>query len=133
MRLGGFDVLLTMGSLISRLCGGVDRTRLRFRHRYEVEPRYIEALERGGMVFSGRNPGHPIMQVMELPTDRHPYFLATQAHPELTSRPLRPQPMFLGLVRAALERSGVAVDALDTGLAHADRPSDSVGAASASA
>lgn len=133
MRLGGFDVLLTPGSLISRLCGGVDRTRLRFRHRYEVEPRYIEALEHGGVIFSGRNPGHPIMQVMELSTDQHPYFLATQAHPELTSRPLRPQPMFLGLVRAALERSGVAVDALDAERGHADRPSDSVGATTASA
>jgi len=55
-------------------------------------------------VFSGRHPVHPIMQVMELPRKVHPYFIATQAHPCLTSRPLRPQPMFAGLVAATLDR-----------------------------
>ena len=56
------------------------------------------------MIFSGRAPDFPIMQVLELPASAHPYFVATQAHPELTSRPLRPDPFFLGLVRAAIER-----------------------------
>ncbi len=54
-----------------------------------------------GLIFSGKAPNHPIMQVLELPQDVHPYFLGTQAHPELTSRPLRPQPMFLGFIEAA--------------------------------
>ena len=70
---------------------------------YEVDPRFIPSLEEHGMVFSGRHPHQPIMQILELPQDVHPYFIGTQAHPELTSRPLRPQPMFLGLVKAAME------------------------------
>ena len=81
---------------------------MRFRHRYEVDPQYIEKLEQNGLVFSGKAPDHPIMQVLELSEKTHPYFLATQAHPELTSRPLDPEPFFVGLVRAAMMRSGVA-------------------------
>jgi CTP synthase len=75
---------------------------LRFRHRFEVDPQYIGLLEQHGLVFSGKHPTQPIMQVLELPQDVHPYFLGTQAHPELTSRPLRPQPFFLGFVKAAI-------------------------------
>ena len=75
---------------------------LRFRHRYEVDPKYIQLLEANGMVFSGKHPTQPIMQVLELPEDVHPFFVGTQAHPELTSRPLRPQPLFMGLVKAAM-------------------------------
>lgn len=104
MRLGGRDVILTPGSLAAKLYNHAPETRLRFRHRYEVDPRYIEQLEKGGLIFSGRAPDFPIMQVLELPASAHPYFIATQAHPELTSRPLRPDPFFLGLVRAAIER-----------------------------
>ncbi|GJQ27874.1 MAG: CTP synthetase [Phycisphaerae bacterium] len=104
MRLGGQDVLLTPGSLASQLYSGARETRLRFRHRYEVDPRYIEQLESAGLIFSGRAPHLPIMQVLELPATTHPYFIGTQSHPELTSRPLRPDPFFLGLVRAAIAR-----------------------------
>ena len=75
---------------------------MRFRHRYEVDPRYIEQLEKAGLIFSGKAPKQPIMQILEL--DSHPFFMGTQAHPCLTSRPLRPQPMFIGLVSAALQR-----------------------------
>jgi CTP synthase len=106
MRLGGHDVKLTPGSVMSRLCGGAESTRLRFRHRYEVNPDYVSRLREGGLVFSGCDAEGRIMQVLELPEDRHPYFLATQAHPELTSRPVSPQPMFAGLIRAALQRRG---------------------------
>lgn len=102
MRLGGKEVELVPGTLAARLFGNAARVRLRFRHRYEVDPKYIELLERNGMVFSGRHPTQPIMQVLELPEDVHPFFVGTQAHPELTSRPLRPQPLFMGLVRAAM-------------------------------
>ncbi|HWE96738.1 MAG TPA: CTP synthase [Tepidisphaeraceae bacterium] len=110
MRLGGKDVDLKRGSLVSRLFNNANRIRLRFRHRYEVDPKYIKALEEAGMVFSGKAPGYPIMQVLELPQDVHPYFLGTQAHPELTSRPLRPQPMFLGFVEAAMQNADQKAD-----------------------
>jgi len=106
MRLGGQDVVLMPGSLASRLYNGAPEIRLRFRHRYEVDPRYVPQLEAAGLIFSGRAPHFPIMQVLELPQDVHPYFIGTQAHPELTSRPLRPDPFFLGLVRAARVRAG---------------------------
>jgi len=103
MRLGGQDVLIKPGTLAARMFGS--RTRLRFRHRYEVDPRFVPQLEAGGMVFSGRSPRAEIMNILELPTSVHPYYVGTQAHPELTSRPLAPQPFFLGLVHAALGRA----------------------------
>jgi len=103
MRLGGKDVILKPNTLVSRLFNNASQIRLRFRHRYEVDPKYIETLERNGLIFSGKAPNHPIMQVLELPQEVHPYFLGTQAHPELTSRPLRPQPMFLGFIKAAMQ------------------------------
>jgi CTP synthase len=104
MRLGGFDVAVKPGTMAHDMFGA-EMIRLRFRHRYEVDPRYIEKLESAGMVFSGRSPKYPIMQILELPRDVHPYFIGTQAHPEFTSRPLSPDPMFVGLVRAALDRA----------------------------
>ena len=104
MRLGGHDLVLTPGTLAARLFAGAREIRLRFRHRYEVDPRFIDQLAAAGLIFSGKAPDYPIMQVLELPQDRHPYFIATQAHPELTSRPLRPDPFFLGLVQAAIAR-----------------------------
>jgi len=106
---------------------------MRFRHRYEVDPQYIEVLEKHGLVFSGRSPDHPIMQVVELPRDIHPFFMGTQAHPELTSRPLHPQPMFVGLVRAALRYSGLCVDAPPASERCGAKPSDSLGATTAQA
>jgi CTP synthase len=105
MRLGGQDVELTPGTLVAELFKGAKLIRQRFRHRFEVDPRYVETLEKAGLIFSGKHPVHPIMQVLELPRDVHPYFLAGQFHPELTSRPLRPQPMFVGLVAAAMNRT----------------------------
>ncbi len=101
MRLGGQEVTITPDTIAADLFGGAEHIRQRFRHRYEVDPRYIEQLEAEGLIFSGRHPVHPIMQIFELPHGTHPYFVAAQFHPELTSRPLRPQPMFVGLVAAA--------------------------------
>ena len=124
MRLGGYDVVLTPDSMASELFDGAERTRLRFRHRYEVNPDYIDAVERAGMVFSGRSPNHPIMHVVELPKKIHPYFVATQAHPELTSRPLRPHPLFAGLVQAALRFSGVSSVGVSNPTSRASRPED---------
>ncbi len=110
MRLGGQDVVLTPDSLASFLYGGATDIRERFRHRYEVEPAHIAQLEAAGLRFSGRHPAHPIMQVLELPTSVHPYFIGAQFHPELTSRPLRPQPMFMGLLAAAIRRAHPNLD-----------------------
>jgi CTP synthase len=110
MRLGGQDVLLTPGSIAAHLYDATT-VRERFRHRYEVEPKYIDQLEAAGLIFSGRHPQQPIMQFLELPTTArtpggvaHPYFVGAQFHPELTGRPLRPQPMFMGLIAAAIRR-----------------------------
>jgi CTP synthase len=108
MRLGGRDVVLTPGTIAAELFNNAQSVRLRFRHRYEVDPGYIKVLEEHGMVFSGRHPTQPLMQILELPTELHPFFVGTQAHPELTSRPLRPQPMFMGLVKAAMEHAAKA-------------------------
>jgi len=111
MRLGAQDVLLTQGSLASFLFGNRTSVRERFRHRYEVDPDFLGRLEEAGLVFSGRHPTRPIMQILELrqPADpaapapgEHPYFIGGQFHPELTSRPLTPQPMFMGLIAAAI-------------------------------
>jgi CTP synthase len=102
MRLGGRDIELKPGTMAWELFGKTDSVRMRFRHRYEVDPRYIEKLEEAGLVFSGKAPNQPIMQILELPS--HPYFFGTQAHPCLTSRPLKPQPMFVGLVAAAMQQ-----------------------------
>jgi len=101
MRLGGKDVELKPGTLAATLFENAKTIRLRFRHRYEVDPKYIHRLEEHGMIFSGKHPTQPIMQILELSQEMHPYFVGTQAHPELTSRPLRPSPLFLGFCRAA--------------------------------
>ncbi|HVU63172.1 MAG TPA: CTP synthase [Phycisphaerales bacterium] len=111
MRLGGQEVEIKAGSLAEFLYRGRARgtrtpmsIRERFRHRFEVDPEYIERLEAGGLVFSGRHPHQPIMQMLELPQAVHPFFVAAQFHPELTSRPLDPQPVFMGLVAATIQQ-----------------------------
>jgi CTP synthase len=102
MRLGGRDIELKPDTVTSKLFGEAASVRMRFRHRYEVDPQYIEQLEKAGLVFSGKAPNQPIMQILEIPS--HLFFMATQAHPCLTSRPLRPHPMFVALVAAAMQK-----------------------------
>ena len=104
MRLGGQDVEIGPDTLAAELFGKSESIRQRFRHRFEVNPAHLELLEEGGLIFSGKHPAHPIMQILELPISVHPYFIASQFHPELTSRPLKPHPMFVGLVKAATEK-----------------------------
>jgi len=105
MRLGAQDVQIVAGSLASWLHEGKAMIRERFRHRFEVDPEYIDRFTAAGLVFSGHHPRHPIMQVLELPPEAHPFFVAAQFHPELTSRPLRPQPMFMGLIAAGMRHA----------------------------
>jgi len=99
MRLGDYPVILRSGTRVRDLYG-TDQIVERHRHRYEVNPAEIPALEEAGVVFSGTCGDR--MEVMELPG--HPFFLATQFHPEFRSRPARPSPPFIGFVRACRER-----------------------------
>jgi CTP synthase len=117
MRLGGKEIELKPGTLAASLFDNAANIHLRFRHRYEVDPQYIPLLESHGMVFSGKHPKQPIMQILELPLEMHPFFVGTQAHPELTSRPLRPSPMFMGLCKAAMDYAAKA-PAVHDELAH---------------
>lgn len=110
MRLGGKDIKVKPDTLAHFLFDKQTMIRERFRHRFEVDPCYIQQLEENGMIFSGCHPEQPIMQILELPTKVHPYFIGGQFHPELTSRPLIPQPMFMGLVAAAIQHAHPDVD-----------------------
>lgn len=101
MRLGDYPANLKKGSKVSKLYDGKTRIKERHRHRYEVNPEFVSELESHGLVFSGMSPDRKLVEFMER-TD-HPYFIATQAHPEFTSRPLRPNPLFDGLIKAALK------------------------------
>ena len=103
LRLGSWPCVLTPGSLASALYGA-PLIHERHRHRYEVNNEYREALTGSGMMLSGISPDGRIVEMMEL--SDHPFFIGTQAHPELKSRPNRPHPLFAGLVKAALEYKG---------------------------
>ncbi len=103
MRLGLYPADLAPGSLVAEAYG-VPRVEERHRHRYEVNNAFRGELEAAGLVFSGLSPDHELVEFVELPRDVHPYYVSTQAHPELRSRPTRPHPLFRGLVAAALDR-----------------------------
>ncbi|HSA48914.1 MAG TPA: CTP synthase [Yinghuangia sp.] len=103
MRLGEYEARFVGGSIAAEVYGS-DHSFERHRHRYEVNNSYREQLEATGLVFSGLSPDGRLVEYVELPRDVHPYFVATQAHPELKSRPTRPHPLFAGLVAAAVRR-----------------------------
>ncbi|WP_179492820.1 CTP synthase [Microbacterium immunditiarum] len=103
MRLGLYDADLAEGSLAAELYGST-RASERHRHRYEVNNRFRERLASAGLVFSGLSPDRNLVEYVELPREVHPFYIATQAHPELRSRPTNPHPLFRGLVGAAIER-----------------------------
>ena len=103
MRLGLYEASLTKGSIVAGLYGA-DSIEERHRHRFEVNNAYREQIAAAGLVFSGTSPDGSLVEFVELPTDVHPFYVATQAHPELRSRPNRAHPLFAGLVAAALER-----------------------------
>ncbi len=105
MRLGVYVAELGKGT-IARDAYGKDKVEERHRHRYEVNPAYIEKLEEAGVVFSGKSPDGVLMEIAELPRDTHPFFLGTQFHPELQARPLAPHPLFTEFLKASKVRSG---------------------------
>lgn len=104
MRLGGYQCVLAPGS-VAHSAYGAGEVRERHRHRYEVNPKYVEQLEGKGLVFSGRSPDGVLMEIAELPRSKHPFFLGTQFHPEFLSRPLSPHPLFMAFLKAAGEKS----------------------------
>ena len=101
MRLGAYPAILKKGTIVSKLYGE-NKVYERHRHRYEVNPEYVKQLEKCGLAFSGRSPDGVLMEFMEL--TKHPYFVATQAHPEFKSRPLKPSPLFDGFIKAAKKK-----------------------------
>ncbi len=103
MRLGEWEAALDRGTLAERAYG---RTRVaeRHRHRYEVNSAWVDKLVAGGLVVSGRCPENGLVEFVELPSEQHPYYVATQAHPEFTSRPNRAHPLFRELVAAGIAR-----------------------------
>jgi len=103
MRLGGHDVLIKKNTQAFGLYGRTS-ARERFRHRFNVNTKYIDTLEDKGLVFSGRAPKKRIMQILELPKSR--FHIGVQFHPEFTSRPLSPNPLYEGFVKAALGKRG---------------------------
>ncbi len=103
MRLGGYQVKIKPGTVAWELYGK-DKVRERFRHRWNVNTQYINKLEKAGLVFSGMAPQKRIMQILELPAEKHKFFFATQYHPEFTSRPLTPSPVFRGFLEACLDK-----------------------------
>ncbi|HWG00456.1 MAG TPA: CTP synthase, partial [Trebonia sp.] len=105
MRLGLYPASLRPATIVSELYGGAPTVDERHRHRYEVNNAYRARLEEAGLVFSGLSPDGRLVEFVELPRDVHPFFVATQAHPEFLSRPTRPHPLFSGLIAAALARS----------------------------
>jgi len=103
MRLGLYEATLQKGSQVARLYGA-DKITERHRHRYEVNNAFRPQLTDAGLVISGQSPRGDLVEFVELPADVHPFYVSTQAHPELRSRPNRAHPLFAGLVAAALER-----------------------------
>lgn len=103
MRLGVYPAKLLKGS-IAQGAYEADTVKERHRHRYEVNPKYIERLEKAGLVFSGKSPDDTLMEIAELPHSEHPFFLGTQFHPEFLARPLGPHPLFTAFMKAVKGR-----------------------------
>ncbi len=102
MRLGAYPAKLTKGSVAVKAYGK-DVISERHRHRYEVNNAYVERLTDKGLVFSGVSPSGTLMEIAELPTKDHPFFLGTQFHPEFLARPLDPHPLFTAFIKACIK------------------------------
>ncbi len=107
MRLGLYEAALAPGSLAAELYGA-PVSHERHRHRYEVNNQYRDRIQDAGLVFSGTSPDGTLVEYVELPREVHPFYIGTQAHPELRSRPNRAHPLFAGLIRAALDRQAAS-------------------------
>ena len=105
MRLGSY-VQKNKAGTIAREAYGADEVEERHRHRYEINPAYVQQMEEAGMVFPATSPDGVLMEMAELPRETHPFMLGTQAHPELQARPLSPHPLFTAFIQAAQKRAG---------------------------
>ena len=105
MRLGLYKADLLAGSVVATTYGSTEVSE-RHRHRYEVNNEYREQISSAGLVFSGMFKERDLVEFVELPKEVHPYYVGTQAHPELRSRPTRPHPLFIGLIAAAVAAKG---------------------------
>jgi len=118
MRLGSYPAALEPGSVVAGVYGATE-VEERHRHRYEVNNKYRDEIAAAGLRFSGTSPDGALVEFVELPADVHPFYVATQAHPELKSRPNRAHPLFAALVAAALDRQAasrlVEIDDADLG------------------
>lgn len=103
MRLGAYPAVLRKGSIVAKAYGA-EKVIERHRHRFEVNPEYVDALEEKGLVFSGKSPDGLLMEIAELPASVHPFFVGTQFHPEFEARPLHPHKLFSAFVKAAIAR-----------------------------
>ncbi len=101
MRLGAWDCSLREGSLAREVYHGAEVISERHRHRYEFNPEYRDVLEGAGLVLSGASQDGRFVEMVELPREAHPFFIACQFHPEYKSKPLAPHPLFVSFVRAA--------------------------------
>jgi CTP synthase len=116
MRLGDYSTVITANTLTAQLYN-TEIIRERHRHRYEVNNAYRQYLETAGMVFSGLSPNAALVEIIEYPS--HPFFIACQFHPEFSSRPMRPNPLFLGFVGATVgvlqsQTSNATIDVAET-------------------
>lgn len=102
MRLGAYPAYLKKGT-VAQKAYGIELISERHRHRYEVNPEYIERIEKAGLVFSGTSPDRKLMEIAELPQSKHPFFLGTQFHPEFKARPLHPHPLFTEFIKASIK------------------------------
>jgi CTP synthase len=105
MRLGLYKADLTPGSIVAQTYGSKEVSE-RHRHRYEVNNEYRDEISKAGLVFSGLYTKENLVEFVELPAEVHPFYVGTQAHPELKSRPTRPHPLFIGLIAAAIALKG---------------------------
>jgi CTP synthase len=105
MRLGLYKSDLLKGSVVADTYGALEISE-RHRHRYEVNNLYRGQIAKAGLVFSGMFKERDLVEFVELPREVHPYYVGTQAHPELRSRPTKPHPLFVGLVKAAVAAKG---------------------------
>jgi CTP synthase len=103
MRLGAYPAILKEGTIAHSAYGTAEISE-RHRHRYEVNPDYVEKIASAGLVFSGTSPDGRLMEIAELPRDKHPFMLGTQFHPEFKARPLSPHPLFSEFVKAILKK-----------------------------
>jgi len=106
MRLGTYPAKLAEGT-IAREAYGTDTALERHRHRYEINPAYVEQLVQNGLIFSGTSPDGILMEIAELSKEDHPFMLGCQFHPELQARPLAPHPLFTAFLKASVERRGI--------------------------